>query len=94
MGVVNAIHELFQQRGHSLYGKEAVTQMQHALQAASAAERADAGAALISAALLHDIGHLSDFAPNRFGPWAEHVDWVREKSETTFRDYYAVPVAL
>ena len=41
-----------------MYGGEAVTQTEHALQAAWLAEKAGAPAALIAAALLHDIGHL------------------------------------
>src|SRR5689334_1882782 len=49
---------LFHARGGSNYGKEAVTQVQHALQAAFFAEREHAPAALITAALLHDVGHL------------------------------------
>lgn len=49
---------LFRERGGSNYGKEAVTQCEHALQAAFFAERELAPASLIAAALLHDIGHL------------------------------------
>lgn len=50
--------QLFRARGGSNYGKEAVTQEQHALQAAFFAERQGASPALITAALLHDVGHL------------------------------------
>lgn len=61
------ILELFRSRGHSQYGREAVTQQDHALQAAYFAERASASPSLIAAALLHDVGHLlhdlSDDAP-------------------------------
>ena len=49
---------LFQRHGDSEYGSEAVTQLEHALQAACFAERASGSPALISAALLHDVGHL------------------------------------
>jgi len=52
------ILRLFRDRGHSQYGRELVSQLEHALQAAWSAERAKAGAALIVAALLHDVGHL------------------------------------
>ena len=41
-----------------LYGGEAVTQRDHALQCAWLAERDGAGPELIVAALLHDAGHL------------------------------------
>jgi phosphonate degradation associated HDIG domain protein len=49
---------LLENHGAGLYGGEAVTQREHALQATHAAEQAGADAALITAALLHDIGHL------------------------------------
>ncbi|WP_217807049.1 phosphonate degradation HD-domain oxygenase [Andreprevotia lacus] len=42
----------------SLYGGEAVSQLEHALQSAQCAERDGADAALVTAALLHDVGHL------------------------------------
>jgi phosphonate degradation associated HDIG domain protein len=49
-------------RGHGQYGYEPVTQLEHALQSAMLAERAGDSAALIIAALFHDIGHLVDDA--------------------------------
>lgn len=52
------IKDLFERRGASLYGGEAVTQLEHALQAAMLAEADGADPALIVAALVHDIGHL------------------------------------
>ncbi|MAJ93433.1 MAG: HD domain-containing protein [Rhodospirillaceae bacterium] len=44
--------------GGARYGMEAINQLEHALQSALQAEQEDAGPALITAALLHDIGHL------------------------------------
>lgn len=41
-----------------MYAGEPVTQTEHALQCASLAEQAGATAAMITAALLHDVGHL------------------------------------
>ena len=64
MGSVEAIVDLLESRGDSQYGGEQVTQLEHALQAATLAERAQASAALISAALLHDIGHLLHNLPD------------------------------
>jgi [1-hydroxy-2-(trimethylamino)ethyl]phosphonate dioxygenase len=55
---------LFQQRGASQYGGEAVTQLEHALQAATFAERDGAAPALITAALIHDVGHLLHDLPD------------------------------
>lgn len=56
--VIAAIIELFRTRGDSDYGHEAVTQLEHALQAATLAQESSATSELIAAALLHDIGHL------------------------------------
>jgi len=56
--MLDAIFELFGQRGSFAYLGEPVSQLEHALQAATAARRAGASSPLIAAALLHDIGHL------------------------------------
>jgi|SRR5579884_2329666 len=56
--VIEEILELFRTRGDAAYVGEPVSQTEHALQAATFAERDGADSALISAALLHDIGHL------------------------------------
>jgi phosphonate degradation associated HDIG domain protein len=45
-------------KGHGQYGLSDINQRQHALQAALLAEQEAAGAALVTAALLHDIGHM------------------------------------
>jgi [1-hydroxy-2-(trimethylamino)ethyl]phosphonate dioxygenase len=58
------IRALFQRRGSSLYGGEAVTQLEHALQAAALAEAENTDPALVVAALLHDVGHLLHDHPN------------------------------
>ncbi len=60
--VVDTIVRLFEERGAGPYGEEVVTQLQHALQSAALAEEAQAGASLIAAALLHDIGHIMEEA--------------------------------
>jgi len=49
---------MFADRGDSMYAGEPVTQTEHALQCALQAEQQRATAAMISAALLHDMGHL------------------------------------
>ncbi len=86
------IAEVFQSRGADSYYGEAVTQLQHALQAAEAARRAGADDECILAALLHDIGHMlgdnhaddpdSD-DPNNIGTLDHDVlaaDWLRARS--------------
>jgi phosphonate degradation associated HDIG domain protein len=55
---VDFVIRLFRERGDAAYFGESVSQTEHALQSAWAAELAGAGQALIAAALLHDIGHL------------------------------------
>jgi phosphonate degradation associated HDIG domain protein len=56
--IVEQIERLFRERGDGAYFGESVTQTEHALQSAWLAEQERANAALITAALLHDIGHL------------------------------------
>jgi len=56
--ILENIERLFRDRGAQEYHGEAVTQLEHALQTALAGERAGAGPELVTAALLHDIGHL------------------------------------
>lgn len=50
--------QLFDQRGSHLYGREAISQLEHALQCAQLAEQAGETDETIVAALLHDVGHL------------------------------------
>ena len=52
------IIRLMQKRGGQAYFGEPVSQLEHALQAAWFASRANSAPSLILAALLHDIGHL------------------------------------
>ena len=59
MGLALAdIAKLFASHGHIEYSGEGVTQLEHALQAADLAEKAGADDALVTAAFLHDLGHL------------------------------------
>ena len=59
MDAVDELFTILKDKGDKHYGDaESVTQLQHALQCAANAENAGASAALITAALLHDIGHL------------------------------------
>ncbi len=52
------IERLFEARGGEQYSGEPVTQLQHALQTAALGEAVGASDALVTAALLHDLGHL------------------------------------
>lgn len=64
MSIVDEIAALFARSGDSQYGGEAVSQREHALQCALLAEQHQAPPALISASLLHDIGHLLHDLPD------------------------------
>ncbi len=55
---VTELADLLEGRGSRRYGLSDVNQLQHALQAALLAEQAGCNAALVTAALLHDIGHM------------------------------------
>ena len=49
---------LFARHGAAQYSGEPVTQLEHALQTAHLAEQSEASDALVTACLLHDLGHL------------------------------------
>lgn len=66
------IERLFAEKGDEQYSGEPVTQIEHALQCATLAENEGAGDALVTAALLHDLGHLlHDLGPT---PTMQGVD--------------------
>jgi predicted HD phosphohydrolase len=52
------IQRLFEQHGREQYTGEPVTHREHALQSATLGKRGGASEALITAAMLHDLGHL------------------------------------
>jgi phosphonate degradation associated HDIG domain protein len=52
------IEQLFARRGGEQYSGEPVTQLEHALQCAALAEQEGADDDMVTAALLHDLGHL------------------------------------
>jgi phosphonate degradation associated HDIG domain protein len=52
------IERLFAERGGEQYSGEPVTQLEHALQSAFQAENEGADEEVVTAALLHDLGHL------------------------------------
>jgi phosphonate degradation associated HDIG domain protein len=71
------IEALFAAKGDRAYAGEPVTQLEHALQTAQLAEAAAADAALITAALLHDLGHLINdqgTPENNYTPTLHGVD--------------------
>lgn len=86
--MVQKIVDLFNEKGHSLYGGEAVTQMEHALQAATFAKKNNASDALITASLLHDIGHLLHALPDDAPDFG--VDDLHEELAAQFLEKYFI----
>jgi len=73
---IEDIEQLLVSRGGRQYGAEAVNQLEHALQCAMLAERAGEAPELVTASLLHDLGHLlHDMGDD---PAAEGVDDVHQ----------------
>jgi phosphonate degradation associated HDIG domain protein len=75
------IERLFATHGQIEYSGEGVTQLEHALQSAQLAEREGAAPELITAALLHDLGHMLNLQGET--PTARGIDDQHQ--------YFAVP---
>lgn len=86
--VVDYIIDLFNNKGGELYGGEAVTQLQHGLQAAHHAYLAKSSDALIAAALLHDIGHLIHDLPD--DATDKGIDDLHEQLGAEFLETYFI----
>ena len=69
MTMSDVLLSIYQPARAALYFGEAVTITEHSLQAAHFAQAAKAPDALVIAALLHDIGHLIDSAPDDIADW-------------------------
>jgi phosphonate degradation associated HDIG domain protein len=69
MSVVDEVFSLFEKRGAGSYFGEPVSVTEHCLQAAHAAQLEGAPAQLVTAALLHDVGHLVDDVPDDIADW-------------------------
>lgn len=87
--VVDFIINLFLEKGGDLYGGEAVTQLEHGLQAAHFAKLAGATDELVTAALLHDIGHLLHDLPDN--ATEQGIDDVHEALGAQFLTTYFKP---
>jgi phosphonate degradation associated HDIG domain protein len=78
---VDQIAIIFEDRGNCIYGQEAVTQLEHALQCAELAEASGASQELVTACLLHDLGHMLSDSSDEFG----------EPSSDELHQYIALP---
>ncbi|MEX2287817.1 MAG: phosphonate degradation HD-domain oxygenase [Planctomycetaceae bacterium] len=89
--VIDYIIELFVKRGQANYSGEPVSQTEHALQAAWAAEKQNASAAMIASALLHDLGHLlHDFGEDCADAGID--DLHEERAAAWLADYFGPDV--
>lgn len=69
MAIIDEIFALYDRHGSEAYFGERVSMTEHGLQAAHFARESGAGAALIVAALLHDIGHLVEDVAQHIADW-------------------------
>lgn len=90
--IITEILTLFKTNGGSMYGGEEVTQLEHALQAATFAKENNAADALITAALLHDIGHLLHDLPDDASD--NGIDDVHEALAANYLAEHFVPAVV
>jgi [1-hydroxy-2-(trimethylamino)ethyl]phosphonate dioxygenase len=69
--IADDIFAIYNSRGSAAYFGEPVSVTEHGLQAAYFAQAEHAPAALVLAALLHDIGHLIVDAPDDIAEWTD-----------------------
>ena len=97
MDVLDTIRKCFAVTGLLPYAGEAVTQAEHALQCAQSAEAYGASDTLITAALLHDIGHMIDKDDERLalnGVDARHESQGADFLQMSFPLAVSEPVRL
>ena len=91
------IEKLFRDHGHIEYAGEGVTQLEHALQSAHAAEQDGATQELVTAALLHDLGHLLNLqgeTPTARGIDDQHQYFALPFIRPLFGDAVCEPIRL
>jgi phosphonate degradation associated HDIG domain protein len=91
------IEGLFRQHGHIEYAGEGITQLEHALQCGQLAEREGAPPELVTAALLHDLGHLLNLqgeTPTLRGIDDQHQYFAIPFLRGLFRDAVIEPIRL
>jgi predicted HD phosphohydrolase len=92
MDVIEKVLDIFTAQGGSAYVGEPVTQLEHAIQTAQAARRHQARPEMITAALLHDIGHFLHAYHEDCAD--ENIDSEHEKvGEAFLREYFTVEIA-
>jgi [1-hydroxy-2-(trimethylamino)ethyl]phosphonate dioxygenase len=94
---IDSLIDLLNAKGGSAYFGEPVSILEHSLQAAHSAELAGAGAASISAALLHDVGHMLhglDEEIAQRGLDGMHEEVAAKYLSRWFGDEVTVPILL
>jgi phosphonate degradation associated HDIG domain protein len=69
VSIADEVIGIYGKHGAEAYFGESVSVTEHGLQAAWFAQQEGAAAGLVVAALLHDIGHLINSAPDDFSEW-------------------------
>ena len=88
---IETIIDWLSRRAGGLYGGEPVTQLEHALQCASRAQADGATPSLVTAALLHDLGHLSDTPDDARHP---HEELAASQLQPLFGAAVTEPIRL
>ena len=91
------IDKLFRDHGHIGYSGEGVSQLEHALQSAQLAEQAEAPIELVTAAFLHDLGHLLNLqgeTPTQRGIDDQHQYFAIPFLRPLFRPTVIEPIRL
>ena len=97
MSISSEIFSLFDKSGAAAYFGERVSLTEHSLQAAYFAREQGAPAALVVAALLHDVGHLLEDLPDDLTEWtsdARHEELGASWLALRFGPEIAEPVRL
>ncbi|HTH95869.1 MAG TPA: HD domain-containing protein [Stellaceae bacterium] len=95
--IVPQLMTLVHEGGQEAYGREAVTQYEHAMQTALLAEKSGASSALITASLFHDLGYMLSMAGEKPVEWG--IDTMHERiAEKYLRRWFGpdvtVPIGL
>ena len=80
MSTADEIFALYSRRGAAAYFGEEVSMSEHGLQAAYFAQQSGAPDTLMVAALLHDIGHLTESVPDNIADWTKDARHERSGS--------------
>jgi phosphonate degradation associated HDIG domain protein len=83
------IVQLLNSRATTWYGQESVSQLEHALQCAYLAEKADETPETVVAALLHDLGHM--LSPHRSSAVTDEVPADTMPTKDDLHQFVALP---